>query len=442
MARSLPILLPSASSQRYSCHGCGNCCRDFTVQLREDDLAKLRSQGWEEKLGEPVTVEFRGQVFLRQRENGACIFWQENGRCRIHAEHGLEAKPIACQLFPFSFAPSGDGVHIGVNFACQSVLENRGATLESHRGELRRMMAAVPEVTSGGGWPLLSGALQADETETEAFLHALDGWLAGRGGATGLTFPRRLEGLGWLVQMLSSANFEKVRGRRCEELLSTLIQAAPMELDLAAAEPVGGGTWRMLRQAVFARIEDLKIREAERTGRWRSVLGQLWRSRRFAAGRGRAPLGLLGWPSEVPFAAVPGVGPARGLDEAAAIADLLTRWARCTVLGGRAWGAGYYGWSIVDGLAAMLLNLLCALWLARARAAGEGRSELCLADVRAALGRVDRHAGRAPWLGSSGERVRLRYLHAVQAWRGLAVELAPTDAGPAGAESPDAAARD
>jgi hypothetical protein len=49
-------------------------------------------------------------------------------------------------------------------------------------------------------------------------------------------------------------------------------------------------------------------------------------------------------------------------------------------------------------------------WLARLFAAGEGRDSIGPADVRRALARVDRHAGRAPWLGSASERLRLRYL--------------------------------
>src|SRR5436190_10491197 len=93
----LPILTLSLREQHYSCHGCGNCCRDFTVQLREDDLRKLREQNWEQRFGEPVTVTFRGVTYLRQRENGACVFLQDDGKCRIHAEFGFGAKPIACQ---------------------------------------------------------------------------------------------------------------------------------------------------------------------------------------------------------------------------------------------------------------------------------------------------------------------------------------------------------
>lgn len=430
MAVTLPILIPAAAAgQRYSCHGCGNCCRDFTVQLREEDLGKLREQRWEERLGEPVTVEFRGRTFLRQRDDGACIFWQQDGRCRIHAEHGFEAKPIACQLFPFSFAPGHDALRVGVNFACQSVLENKGAALESHRAEIRRMLGEVPEARASAGLPALKGPLRADEDEVRAFEQLLDGWMAQREDGQPVDLAMRLDGLAWLVQMLGAANFEKVRGERCVELLQTLADAAPLEIDPstgAAAEPAGRGAWRMLRQAVFARIEDVKVGEAVRQGRLRGALGQLLRSRRFSRGRGPMPHRLAGWPNTIDLAAVPGVGPATEPAEAAAIDDLLTRWVRSTILGGRAWGSGYYGWSLVDGTSALLLNLLATLWLARAHAAGHGRSSLTVIDVRAALGRVDRHAGRAPWLGSGGETLRLRYLHTVGAWRGLMEALQPT----------------
>ena len=61
---SLPILMLPIAAQRYSCHGCGNCCRDFTVQLREADLAKLRAQDWETKLAMPVTVEINCAISI------------------------------------------------------------------------------------------------------------------------------------------------------------------------------------------------------------------------------------------------------------------------------------------------------------------------------------------------------------------------------------------
>ena len=120
---SIPLAVLPLGAQRYSCHGCGDCCRDFTVQLRPLDLERLRAQGWERELGE-VTVEFGGRRWLRQREDGGCVFLLPDGKCRIHAEHGFEAKPVACQLFPFNLAPDARAARVGVSFACASVLAN------------------------------------------------------------------------------------------------------------------------------------------------------------------------------------------------------------------------------------------------------------------------------------------------------------------------------
>src|SRR4029453_9813761 len=154
MSVRLPILTLAVREQHYSCHGCGNCCRDFTVQLRDEDLAKLKSQDWEQKLGHPVTIRFRGMTYLRQRDDGACVFLMDDGRCRIHAEFCFAAKPIPCQLFPFHLTPnSSGGISMGINFACQSVLENKGAELRSHQSDLRKMAAQLPEVSGGSPPP-------------------------------------------------------------------------------------------------------------------------------------------------------------------------------------------------------------------------------------------------------------------------------------------------
>jgi hypothetical protein len=58
----------------------------------------------------------------------------------------------------------------------------------------------------------------------------------------------------------------------------------------------------------------------------------------------------------------------------------------------------------------LALNVACACWLARAHAAAGRRAEPALEDLRAAIGRVDRACGRAPWLGSRAEAMRMRFL--------------------------------
>ena len=73
-------------------------------------------------------------------------------------------------------------------------------------------------------------------------------------------------------------------------------------------------------------------------------------------------------------------------------------------------GAGYYGWSVINGLAALCLSIASAGWIARYIAAAEGRNMLSFGDVGLALGIVDRAATRLPALGAVSERARIAYI--------------------------------
>ena len=418
MRMRLNILQPKLPQQRYSCHACGNCCRDFTVQLREEDIAQLNSQNWQSKLGQSPIVEFRGTKFLKQTKDGACIFWMDDGRCRIHAEYSFEEKPIACQMFPFSLTPVEGGAQLGINFACQSVLENKGADLQSHLPELQRMSHRLPEVEPRDRPPMLTKYLRATKLEVKAITKKLDDWLKQRQ----LPLAIRLDGLAWLVSSLSQAKLEHVRDDRFADLLDALTSALPDELSLLPIEKLSRGQHRMLRQAAFARTEDPKVGRVEKRGRVRVSVGQFRRSRQFASGRGIVPQIGEDWPSDVRFDALKNILPPEDAVELEAIDDLITRWLRATILGGRAWDAGFYAWPIVDGLHAMVLNIAVVGWLTHVHAAGEGNVYIDIKDVRAAVGRVDRSSGRAKWLGSRAELWRLKYLSRDHSLRGLVKE--------------------
>jgi lysine-N-methylase len=402
---ALPLAVLPVHTQRYSCHGCGNCCRDFTVQLRPADLRKLESQGWAEKLSMPVTVEFRGVTYLRQREDGACVFLMDDGLCRIHREHGFAEKPIACQMFPFVPVPDDRRTRVGLSFACQSVRENKGAELRSHVAEVDRMTREIPETRLATYTAMLADAMGAKDGELDMLAQSLDAYLA-RGD---LTLRDRFDGLAWVAANLGRAKLAEVRATRFRELVTLLLSALPAELEHFPLEPVLPKQARLLRQAVYARLEDVEINRAKNRGRWRTVLAQLLASRGFTRGKGRVPpvaRGLLGTVRFDAITSIPVLGESPDRD---AIDDLLVRYARATIAGGRAWGAGYYGWPAVRGLQALVLNIACAAWLARALAASRGHEHVTIDDARDALGRVDRHAGRAPWLGSVGERLRLEF---------------------------------
>jgi len=404
MTMRLPVLMPAIPEQRYSCHGCGECCRDFTIELRGDDFERVAAQGWERELGEPFWIDFAGRRWLRQREDGACVFLGEGGKCRIHARFGLEAKPIACQLFPFTFAPGPMDARVGVSFACGSVRRSLGAGLPTHLQDVRRMQASLPEASAREQSADLGSGLAGSLEECEIVAQRLDRWLAERALAPKI----RWEGFMFLAQSLRNAELARVRGERLGELLDTLVAHAPAELQALEVKSPSRRANRMLRQAVFARVEDPKIESLMRAGRLRSVLSQWRRSRRWASGRGVAP-GIPGWPA-VHFS---GVQQVRGLfagPESSQIDELFQRWIRASILGGRAWGSGLYGLPVNEGVAFLALNMLCAAWLARGHASALGRDAPTIEDASVAVGRVDRSSGRARWLGSRGERLRVQWL--------------------------------
>ncbi|MHC4794854.1 MAG: YkgJ family cysteine cluster protein, partial [Planctomycetota bacterium] len=214
MAKRVPLEILDLPEQRYTCHGCGDCCRDFSVQLRDEDLERLEAQGWAKERGESVTVEFRGRRYLRQRPDGGCLFLQDDGLCEIHARYGFHEKPVACRLFPFNLAPDSGGTRAGLNFACQSVRANRGSTLESHRDDLRRALREVPESVVVAP-PLLAGDLRAEPAEVDALTAGLDRWL----GRDEVPLTIRLDGFAWLAQGIGAASFSEVRGERITELV-------------------------------------------------------------------------------------------------------------------------------------------------------------------------------------------------------------------------------
>ncbi len=436
----LPIYIPKLQGQKYSCHGCGSCCRDFTVQLTDTDLQKLNEQGWKERLGQEYVVQFRGHSWLKQTDDGACVFLGDNGLCKVHAEFGLEAKPLACQFFPFMLSPNVRDTHVGISFACGSVVASKGADLESHRGDVRRMSELLP---ASAPMPVqLQGKLIASESEVATIETVLEGWLRKKNISPAV----RYQGLAWLITSLLQANLGNVRGEKLRQLASTLSDAVEQELPLLDWPEPSPRAWKLLRQAVFTRIEDPKIGDLLKRGKVASVLGQWARSRKWAVGKGISPK-TAGFRS-VDFASfestfgvfdtsTTSIGDSTSLSieaakntltdsqshDAEAMDDLLQRWIRATILGGRAWGSGLYGLPIDQGLGLIMVNLLTALWLARFHAAGRGAQHVSLLDLQVAVGRVDRTSGRAVWLATAGERLRVKWLSHSDSLRLLARAL-------------------
>jgi hypothetical protein len=306
--------------------------------------------------------------------------------------------------------PTADGPQQGLNFACGSVQLNKGAPMATHLGDLRRIAEDAPE-TIGQARPvaLLPGR-EASPLELRALAGVLDQWM----GREGASLATRIDGLAWIAQALRHAKLASVKDARFLELVTTIVATLEDELD---ADPPGVATERqerMLRQAIFMRTEDPRLDRMKADGFLRTAWRQWRRQRAFLLGGGTVPE-LRGFAKGVRFQDAevipnPLHDAADGHDDP--IDDLVTRWVRARLRGARTWGAGYYGFSAVEGLAALCVDVASAAYLARVHAAGRDPSanRVELPDMAAAVARIDRTAGRAPWLATSGERLRLSFL--------------------------------
>ena len=78
---------------------------------------------------------------IRKRADGVCGFLSDENRCRIHEELGAAAKPLSCQMFPFSFHAVGGETRVAVGVDCPTVLRNEGRPLDSQRPEIGGLVA-------------------------------------------------------------------------------------------------------------------------------------------------------------------------------------------------------------------------------------------------------------------------------------------------------------
>jgi len=403
-SRSLPVLIPHVPEQRWSCHSCGNCCRTLVGNLTEEERRRIDEQGWAERLGVEPYVRVGSGWALNKHEDGACVFLDERNLCRIHAEFGEAAKPLACRMFPFSLRQHEHGWQASLRFDCPSVIESKGEPLGSHRQWLAEAAASFTPDDSLSAEVKLARGMLATHEEIDALIGRMTRVLT----AAEPVLSRRLVGLARATAILGEARFAKVRGARFGELLDVVLGAVEAESRERPAAPTPRQQG-MLRQLAFAHAEHLTLQErrAGYASRWRRRWRQLRDAGRFRRGVGVVPK-LPGFAIGPTFARVASVRAAAG--DAEAVAALIRRYATTRILSRSVFGWGYYGWGLVPGLSALWLSVGVTGWLARLHAAGAGREVLDLKDVEVALGVVDRAASRVPALGTFAERARVAYL--------------------------------
>src|ERR1039458_1316619 len=145
-----PPRIEMPAIQNWSCHGCTDCCRDnLIVTLSPEEKLRIEKQNWTAAEGvdsDSMVVADRDCFRLSHQSDGACVFLDPTGRCRIHAKFGEAAKPLACRLYPLVIHPAGKKLVVGLRFSCPSAAANRGRPMAGQGAEVQKLAAlVVPE---------------------------------------------------------------------------------------------------------------------------------------------------------------------------------------------------------------------------------------------------------------------------------------------------------
>jgi len=403
----LPLQLPVL--QNWSCHNCGGCCRQHAIEITAEEKLRIERQNWQGEPGfpkdQPIFEWHAGspwnkRYMLAHRPDGACVFLDENGLCRIHAKFGEQAKPLACRIYPYAFHPAGKSIAVGLRFSCPSVVSNLGRKLTENRDEIKELQRlTVPESAGSYPPPFITARQRLDWRDTLQFIRALEDSIARE------DLPLRtriLQSLAWM-NLVEQSNFENIQGVRLAEYLQLVTSGALDEateyLSGQELEPtrVSRTPFRQLVAHYARRDTAVELREGL-AGRWKLLRAAF----AFARGTGLTPALQPGLQS-VPFENISAWRQAfpPGVDE------LLTRYLRVKIQSLHFCGGAFYDWPLTDGYFALVLILPVMIWISRWLAASEGREAWTIEDLRRAIAIADHHHGYSPIVGSWGFRRRI-----------------------------------
>lgn len=398
-------LRPLPLAQNWDCHACGQCCKQYRVDVTDDEAARIRDHHWEtdpEMQGCEVLVKQPGQggaESLNQLADGSCVFLRDDGRCRIHAKFGADAKPLACRIYPFVLVPDCGGWRVGLRFSCPSVTGNKGRPLDAHRPDLREYADAIDRRESVSQRPAADPRLQPGQSIAWPDLHRFVSAFVQIVSDNSVRLTQRIRRCLALVKLCRKAKFDKVTGRRLDEFLELLVSAIGGEV----AESPGGPGWlgRLIFRQTAANYLRCDSGPRRGVGATRPV-ARLVSAWKFARGRGRLPR-VHEWLPDVTFAQMEATAVPLSPEAEA----LLTRYYRVKLESMQFHGPTNFEQPFWDGLESLLATYPVIRWLARA-----WPGEPSVTAIDRAVQIVDDNFGYHQLLGTARHKLVMRYLAA------------------------------
>ena len=389
------------AGQNWSCHGCSDCCRGaLLIKITVEEKERIDKQNWKAADGvDPATmvVSENGYYRLGHQADGACVFLDPAGRCRIHAKFGESTKPLACRLYPIAIHPVGDKLVVGLRFSCPSAAANLGKPLANQRAEIQKLAAeVVPRDFEPGSPPPITTTPDGEWPDFVRFVKWLDTSMSAANVPVGLKFLRTLH---WL-NAIEKGHLDQISGESAEEILGVLNDSAKEKLpsipdDLPAPSRFGRVFFRAL---VLEHARTVTVGDMGAASRYR--LKMLRASWRFTLGSGRTPALRKGVDS-VEFSAIENF-PGKLTPSMEA---MLTRFFRVKIESLHFSGRAFHNAPLIEGFRNLALLYPIIVWLARWQAVSAQRANLLDEDIAHAISMVDYHHGYSPYL-----RWRIRLL--------------------------------
>lgn len=415
--------------QNWSCHNCGGCCREHLIEITEDEKRRIEKQNWKASDGisteRPVIQRIaKGRYRLAHQDDGACVFLDDKGLCRIHAKFGEPAKPLACRVYPYAYHPAGNKLSVSLRFSCPSVVQNLGQPITEQVAELRQLGGQiVADKKTEFDAPVIHRGSHHGEQKTEwsdfhRFLKAMDDAFDDESVHFAVRLMRVLS---WM-DLVAQSQFETIRGKKLDEFLELVTNAAATaqpDNDLPLHQPnrMGRVMFRLMT-AQFARHDT----EAQARAGLGHRFGLLTAALKFTTGIGSVPV-LNGSASVDKAFGTSNASESNGSGSASfgsvegefdgrrpEFDELFTRYFRVKIQGIHFCGPAHYDTTLVDGFHSLALMYPVVMWLARVRAVRSGRQELILQDVQAALATADHNFGYSPALGNAAALNRVSIL--------------------------------
>ncbi|HUS39411.1 MAG: YkgJ family cysteine cluster protein [Pirellulales bacterium] len=404
--RTLPVI------ERWDCHSCGNCCRGSIIPLDEDDLAKLRDQDWEShpdfrslNIIERTGV-LSGSFQLARRDDGSCVFLTEEGMCRIHQDHGEQAKPLVCRMFPFQAVPLGDFAYLTTRRICPSAAADLGRPLSEHRRAATRLLRQGRLAPRSGRPPMITKRFRGD---WEAFLSVTEA-VQRLVGDQRYPLVRRLVHMMNFCEQLESCRPQKVKASAFNELIA-MLESSATEDDgqiFQDRQPPKGAAPMLFRQAAaeYLRLHPGCLGTSPRSQRRHLSAAAL----AFVKGKGTVPELQLTFPTTTFEALERPIG----MLEVEVNRPLLAYFQTTTA--SREYAIlGRKRWALVDSCYALALTFPVALWMLRFACGARPPTPADTIDIISCLDRGQGYAplsgGRHRWtvgrLARSGQLARL-----------------------------------